>query len=187
MLARRGPFPLVLAARQREPGFWDSPDRFSVFGRIEQIDRIAREHDVRPLWRPHRLHPDTPPEGAPREATPDVAAKRERLHAWVKEMAPEHPLLLTPSEQRGREIYVREGCAYCHTQQVRYTHADMERFGAPTLAWETRQDYPHLWGTRRIGPDLSRQYQVHPADWHFAHLYAPRSVVADSVMPAFQS
>ena len=82
-------------------------------------------------------------------------------------MAPENPLGLTRSEQRGRTIYIREGCAYCHTQQIRYTDADMKRFGAPTLAWETRQDYPHLWGTRRIGPDLSRQYQVHPADWHF--------------------
>ena len=53
-------------------------------------------------------------------------------------------------------VYGREGCAYCHTQQVRYLHADMPRFGAPTLAWETRDDAPHLWGTRRIGPDLAR-------------------------------
>ena len=109
------------------------------------------------------------------------------LQEQTRNMAPENPLGLTRSELRGRAIYAREGCAYCHTQQIRYVEADMERFGAPTLAWETRLDYPHLWGTRRIGPDLSRQYQVHPADWHFAHLYSPRSVVADSVMPAFRS
>jgi cbb3-type cytochrome oxidase cytochrome c subunit len=107
------------------------------------------------------------------------------LEDQTRRMAPEHPLGLTVSELRGREIYSREGCAYCHTQQIRYLHTDIVRFGAPTLAWETRQDYPHLWGTRRIGPDLSREATVHSADWHFTHLFAPRSVVPDSVMPAY--
>lgn len=56
---------------------------------VEQIDRIARDYDLQPLWRPHWLHPDTPPEGTPREATPESEAKRERLRAWIQEMAPE--------------------------------------------------------------------------------------------------
>ena len=107
------------------------------------------------------------------------------LEEQTRRMSPEHVLGLTASELRGREIYSREGCAYCHTQQVRYLHSDMARFGAPTLAWETRQDYPHLWGTRRIGPDLAREGSTHPADWQFAHLFAPRTVVLDSVMPAY--
>jgi cytochrome c oxidase cbb3-type subunit II len=107
------------------------------------------------------------------------------LDGETRAMSPEHPLGLTVSEQRGRAIYSREGCAYCHTQQIRYLPADMARFGAPTLAWETRFDYPHLWGTRRIGPDLAREGATHSEDWHFAHLYAPRAIVADSVMPAF--
>jgi cytochrome c oxidase cbb3-type subunit 2 len=109
------------------------------------------------------------------------------LDRQVQAMAPERPLGLTVSEERGRTVYGREGCAYCHTQQVRYVHADMIRFGAPTLAWETRRDVPHLWGTRRIGPDLARAGSVRPDDWHFVHLFAPRSVVADSVMPAYRS
>jgi cytochrome c oxidase cbb3-type subunit II len=109
------------------------------------------------------------------------------LEEQSRAMAPEYVLALTESEQRGREIYSREGCAYCHTQQVRYLHADMLRFGAPTLAWETRLDYPHLWGTRRIGPDLARQGATHTEDWHFAHLFAPRAIVPDSVMPAYVS
>jgi hypothetical protein len=107
------------------------------------------------------------------------------LEDETRRMAPEHPLPLTASEQRGRVIYGREGCAYCHTQQIRYLKADIERFGAPTLAWETRFDYPHLWGTRRIGPDLSREGSVRSEDWQFAHLYAPRSIVPDSVMPQY--
>jgi mono/diheme cytochrome c family protein len=108
------------------------------------------------------------------------------LEEQTRRMSPEHPLALTASEQRGRVIYGREGCAYCHTQQIRYVAADVARFGAPTLAWETQFDYPHLWGTRRIGPDLSREGAVHPADWQFAHLYSPRSLVADSVMPSYR-
>ena len=56
---------------------------------VEQIDRLAREYNVKPMWRPHWLHPDTPPEGSPRERTADAAAKAERRNAWMKEMAPD--------------------------------------------------------------------------------------------------
>jgi len=108
------------------------------------------------------------------------------LEEQTRSMSPEHPLGLTASERRGRAIYSREGCAYCHTQQVRYLAADVARFGAPTLAWETRFDYPHLWGTRRIGPDLSREGSVRTADWQFSHFYSPRSIVPESVMPAYR-
>jgi cytochrome c oxidase cbb3-type subunit 2/cytochrome c oxidase cbb3-type subunit I/II len=109
------------------------------------------------------------------------------LEAQGRAMAPEHMLALTASERRGREIYSREGCAYCHTQQIRFLHADMQRFGAPTLAWETRLDYPHLWGTRRIGPDLAREGGTHTQDWHLAHLFSPRALVPDSIMPGYPS
>jgi cbb3-type cytochrome oxidase cytochrome c subunit/mono/diheme cytochrome c family protein len=110
---------------------------------------------------------------------------RQVIDAQTTAMSPAHPIGMSDSALRGRAIYSREGCAYCHTQQIRYLHTDMTRFGAPTLAWETRFDYPHLWGTRRIGPDLSRAAGTRSADWHFAHLYAPRSVVSRSVMPAY--
>ncbi len=107
------------------------------------------------------------------------------LEEQTAAMAPEKPLEPTTSEKRGRAIYAREGCAYCHTQQIRYLHTDMARFGAPTLAWETRRDTPHLWGTRRIGPDLSRVGGTRSLDWQYAHLYAPRAIVASSVMPGY--
>ena len=109
------------------------------------------------------------------------------LQQQTRAMSPEHPLGLGASEERGRAIYSREGCAYCHSQQVRYVRAVMERFGAPTLAWEPWLDYPHLWGTRRIGPDLSREGGTRSDDWHFAHLYSPRAIVSTSVMPAYPS
>ncbi|MDH3506039.1 MAG: cbb3-type cytochrome c oxidase subunit I [Gammaproteobacteria bacterium] len=100
-------------------------------------------------------------------------------------MAPPNPLGLTAGEERGRVVYAREGCAYCHTQQIRYTDADITRFGSPTLAWETRFDYPHLWGTRRIGPDLSRAGATRTENWHYVHLYAPRAVSPLSIMPSY--
>jgi cbb3-type cytochrome c oxidase subunit II len=109
------------------------------------------------------------------------------LENETRTMSPAHPLTLTASQQRGRVIYSREGCAYCHTQQIRMLDADVRRFGQSTEAWETQFDYPHLWGTRRIGPDLSREGSIRTEDWQFAHLYAPRAVVPDSVMPAFPS
>ncbi len=109
-----------------------------------------------------------------------------KLAEQARVMGPEHALVPTASEARGRSIYAREGCAYCHSQQVRFTDADVTRFGAPTLAWETRGDTPHLMGTRRIGPDLARASGTRPEDWHLAHLYDPRSVVPASVMPAYR-
>ncbi|HTB92256.1 MAG TPA: cbb3-type cytochrome c oxidase subunit I [Candidatus Sulfotelmatobacter sp.] len=109
----------------------------------------------------------------------------KELAEEIKQVAPVTMATLTASEQRGRVIYGREGCAYCHTEQVRSLAADVRRFGAPTEAWETKYDYPQLWGTRRIGPDLSREYNLHPRDWQLTHLYNPRFVVRDSVMPPY--
>lgn len=109
------------------------------------------------------------------------------LDQQISLMTPENVLRPSASESRGREIYAREGCAYCHTQQIRYTEADINRFGAPTLAWEGQFDFPHLWGTRRIGPDLARAGSTRSADWQLLHLYSPRSVSTLSIMPSYKS
>src|SRR4029077_10742375 len=58
------------------------------------------------------------------------------LENEIKRVAPVTMATLTASEQRGRVIYGREGCAYCHTEQVRSLAADVRRFGAPTEPWE---------------------------------------------------
>lgn len=108
-----------------------------------------------------------------------------QLASLVKEQAPVNMAAYTPEQERGRQIYAREGCAYCHTQQVRFTPEDVARFGAPTEAWETKYDAPQLWGTRRIGPDLAREAAVRSDDWQLTHLYNPRLTVADSVMPGY--
>ncbi len=107
------------------------------------------------------------------------------LEEQARAFAPASAMVLTASEARGREIYAREGCGYCHTQQIRFTTADQARFGAPTLSWESRRDVPHMLGTRRIGPDLSRASGTRSEDWHLVHLYNPRLVVSQSVMPGY--
>ncbi len=91
----------------------------------------------------------------------------------------------TASEQRGRSVYAREGCMTCHSQLVRFAEDDVRRFGPPSQAWESTGDAPQMWGTRRIGPDLAREGGRKSHDWQLAHLWNPRHVVPDSVMPAY--
>lgn len=57
---------------------------------IDQMDRLSAEYGVRVLWRPHWLHPDTPPEGKPFDDDPAAIARRSAVMDWVKEMSPEH-------------------------------------------------------------------------------------------------
>jgi cytochrome c oxidase cbb3-type subunit I/II len=108
------------------------------------------------------------------------------LHAGIIRSTPSGASLkLSPSEARGREIYAKNGCGYCHSQQVRNLAVDIRRFGPPSSAWETANDVPQLWGTRRIGPDLAREGARRSQDWQLVHLYNPRYVVPDSIMPSY--
>ncbi|MBV8394324.1 MAG: cytochrome-c oxidase, cbb3-type subunit II [Alphaproteobacteria bacterium] len=91
----------------------------------------------------------------------------------------------TPLEQLGRNIYVREGCYLCHSQQIRPFKDEVERYGHYSLAAESMYDHPFQWGSKRTGPDLARVGGRYSNDWHAAHLIAPRSVVPESVMPAY--
>ncbi|MEH8020843.1 MULTISPECIES: cytochrome-c oxidase, cbb3-type subunit II [Rheinheimera] len=91
----------------------------------------------------------------------------------------------TALELEGRDIYIREGCVGCHTQMIRPFRAEVERYGHYSVAGESVWDHPHLWGSKRTGPDLARVGARYSDDWHHAHLMDPRSVVPQSNMPAF--
>ena len=92
---------------------------------------------------------------------------------------------LTPQEAHGRDIYVGEGCAYCHTQNVRPLHQDLV-FGRPSTAGDYAYSTPQLLGTERTGPDLSNIGARQPSDvWQYIHLWNPRSVVSGSIMPSY--
>jgi len=92
---------------------------------------------------------------------------------------------LTALQQEGKDIYIREGCNVCHTQMVRPLRAEVERYGHYSVAGEYVYDHPHLWGSKRTGPDLHRVGGKYSDEWHRAHLYNPRDVVPESNMPAF--
>lgn len=98
---------------------------------------------------------------------------------------PQNQIERTDIEKLGRKIYIAEGCWHCHTQFVRPVANEELRYGPVSDPTESMQDIPHLFGTRRLGPDLSREYHRRPDDWHFAHLANPRNVVPWSVMPAY--
>ena len=92
----------------------------------------------------------------------------------------------TPLEYRGREVYLREGCWYCHSQFVRPVTGETRRWGPVTEFGEYVYDIPHLFGTRRIGPDLMRVGLKYSDEWHFAHFWNPRMLSPDSVMAPYR-
>ena len=97
----------------------------------------------------------------------------------------------TEVELKGRAIYIREGCWYCHTQQTRTLLADTKRSGwkgvdSPiSTPDEFVYDSPHLFGTKRTGPDLSRVGGKYDRQWHRTHFRNPRDLVPGSIMPPF--
>ena len=110
----------------------------------------------------------------------DTASGQPRAPADTAAVLP-----YTPLELFGREIYLREGCAGCHSQLVRPLAADVARFGAVSQTAGSRFDRPSQSGIRRLGPDLAHIGGKYPDHWHARHLSDPRSVVAGSIMPAF--
>jgi len=98
-----------------------------------------------------------------------------------------HATDYTPLELRGRNVYIREGCWYCHSQYVRPVTGETRRWGPVTQAGEYAFDLPHLFPTRRIGPDLSRVGLKYSNAWHLAHFWNPRMLTRDSIMPRFSA
>jgi cytochrome c oxidase cbb3-type subunit I/II len=111
--------------------------------------------------------------------------------------------LYTPLELAGRDLYVSEGCYNCHSQMVRTLEPDVMRYGRPGVAddyshlGESLFDYPYQWGSKRTGPDLSREggpvasgsrymrVGKRGNDWHFTHFLNPRQTSAGSNMPTY--
>ncbi len=92
---------------------------------------------------------------------------------------------LSAVQLEGRDIYIREGCAVCHTQMVRPLQHETARYGHYSVAGEDAYEHPFLWGSKRTGPDLARVGGRYSDAWHVAHLMNPRSVVPVSNMPAY--
>ncbi|MCI0399199.1 MAG: cbb3-type cytochrome c oxidase subunit II [Chloroflexi bacterium] len=101
----------------------------------------------------------------------------------------------TELELEGREIYKREGCHYCHSQQVRAPEAGqgMVRrpgdIGPESAPGDYYYQSPVFWGTQRQGPDLahvaSREGVGDNPAWHLAHFKNPRGISPGTLMPSY--
>ena len=95
----------------------------------------------------------------------------------------------TSAQLRGRDVYIKNGCIYCHSQQPRdraQAPDDKRGWGRASVAADYHYDKPHLLGTMRTGPDLFNIGARQPSqDWHLGHLYQPRAYVSGSVMPSY--
>jgi cbb3-type cytochrome oxidase cytochrome c subunit len=124
-----------------------------------------------------------------REVTPEQAQLAEdypdEFHAAFGEPKPE---TMRTAVEEGKAIYVAEACWHCHSQFVRPVSREDLRFGPVSTPeeYQNLMQLPHLFGTRRVGPDLIREAGRHSNDWHMAHLYDPRSVAPYSVMPSYR-
>ncbi|MBV8495697.1 MAG: cytochrome-c oxidase, cbb3-type subunit II [Gammaproteobacteria bacterium] len=91
----------------------------------------------------------------------------------------------TALEQAGFDVYEREGCYLCHSQQIRPFRSETERYGPYSVAAESQYDHPFQWGSKRTGPDLARVGGRYSDEWQRMHLRNPRDVVPESNMPGF--
>lgn len=107
------------------------------------------------------------------------------LNTDVIEEATANTRVYSAVELTGRDIYIREGCSVCHSQQIRPLIAEVERYGPYSRAGEFVYDRPFLWGSKRTGPDLHRVGGKFSDDWHRVHLIDPRVVVEQSIMPGY--
>ena len=101
---------------------------------------------------------------------------------WTRTEASDY----TAVQQLGRRVYLREGCWYCHSQYVRPVTGETRRWGPVSEAGEYAYDVPHLFGTRRIGPDLTRVGLKYGDEWHLAHFFNPRMLTPESIMAPFR-
>jgi cytochrome c oxidase cbb3-type subunit I/II len=122
----------------------------------------------------------------------EPSARTDRVSAVVRTDLGELKWMMTeatdytPLQQQGRDVYLREGCWYCHSQFVRPVTGETRRWGPVSQSGEYAFDVPHLFGTRRIGPDLTRVGLKYSDEWHFAHFWNPRMLSPNSVMAPYR-
>jgi len=92
----------------------------------------------------------------------------------------------TVLELAGKEVYKKDNCIACHSQLIRPFKSETDRYGQYSLSGEYAYDRPFLWGSKRTGPDLHRVGNYRTPDWHANHMWDPKSVVPDSIMPAYK-
>ena len=140
---------------------------------VDQIDRLAREYEVQPLWRPHLLHPETPPAGTPRERTAEADARCERRNAWIKEMAPDQFPRMRFPEKRHYSLLAFEALEFAYDRGLDFPY----KTAVYDLMWTEGGDIGEpetlMAAAERVGLD--------PAELQIAlheRLYAERVIAA---------
>lgn len=87
----------------------------------------------------------------------------------------------------GRKVYIGEGCWHCHSQFIRPVSNEDRRWGPVSKSEEYQNELqrPVMFGTRRVGPDLSREGGRRSNDWHAVHFFAPKNLSVGSPMPEY--
>jgi hypothetical protein len=108
---------------------------------------------------------------------PEDSARREE---WLNQACAD-------ALRRGRTVYVGEGCWHCHSQFVRPVSNEDRRWGpvSKTEEYQNELQRPVMFGTRRVGPDLSREGGRRSNDWHAVHFYKPTDISEGSPMPEY--
>ena len=109
----------------------------------------------------------------------DDARRTESEDAWREA----HAFAL----RKGRDEYVGQVCWHCHSQYVRPVANETQRFGRVLTSADDNNalQRPVLWGTRRVGPDLTHEGGRRSNDWHVAHFWNPKDTSPGSIMPAY--
>ena len=142
---------------------------------VEQLDRLAREYGVEPIWRPHWLHPDTPPEGSPRENTAEATVRAERRNAWIKEMAPDQFSRMRFPDKRQYSFRAFEALEFAHDQGLDFAF----KTAVYDLMWTEGADIGEVETLMAAGERVG----IDPAAMQIAlheRLYAERAVAAVS-------
>ena len=87
----------------------------------------------------------------------------------------------------GRKIYIGEGCWHCHSQFIRPVSNEERRWGpvSKSIEYQNELQRPVMFGTRRVGPDLTREGGRRSNDWHAVHFFKPKLTSPTSVMPDY--
>jgi len=108
--------------------------------------------------------------------------------ASVVALATAKPAAPTPAAtpvERGRAVYLAEGCIHCHSRYVRPGSPDVALWGPASDPTAVLAEKPVLIGNRRQGPDLANVGARRSEAWLKLHFLAPRDFAAHSPMPSY--
>lgn len=141
---------------------------------------------------PILMYRDLPEQTAEQVVNANLMYEFEDLSNRFPEAFQEHFGEPTPENaakalRQGRTIYIGEGCWHCHSQFIRPVSNESRRWGpvAKTEEYQNELQRPVMFGTRRVGPDLSREGGRRSNDWQAVHLFRPKSVSTGSPMPEY--